>query len=108
MIYSENIHQFLYQFIEHSFKSNLKKEVINDLLVTYENDDRLDEEDIEEMCLVTARDSDNIERQSSITIKITRNINDFDVSKLDKTKKNLIVFDDCGSDRDQVIQDKFF
>ena len=108
MIYSENIHQFLYQFIEHGFKNNLKKTVIGDLLRAYEMDDRLDEEDIEEMCLVTARDPDNIETHNPITVKTTKNINDFDVSKLDKTKKNLIVFDDCGSDRDQVIQDKFF
>ncbi len=108
MIYSENIHQFLYQFLEHGFESDLKKTVIGDLLTTYENDDRLDEEDIEEMCLVTARDSDSIEKHNPITVKTTKNINDFDVSKLDKTKKNLIVFDDCGSDRDQVIQDKFF
>ena len=36
------------------------------------------------------------------------NINDFCVSKLDKTKNNLIVFDDCGSDKDQVIQNIFF
>ena len=42
MIYSENIHQFLYQFIEHGFKNNLKKTVIGDLLRAYEMDDRLD------------------------------------------------------------------
>ena len=108
MIYSENVNQFLYQFIEHGFKNKLKKDMIRNLLSTYENDDRLDEEDIEEMCLVTAGDPDNIEKQNPITVKVTKNINDFDVSKLDKSRKNLIVFDDCGSDRDQVIQDKFF
>ena len=104
MIFSKTIDQYLYQFIEHGFKNNLKKNVINNLLITYENDDRL-EEDIEEMCLYLAKDSDNIEEQNPITIKTTTNIN---VSKLDKTKKNLIVFDDCSSNRDQVIQTKFF
>ena len=69
MIYSENIHQFLYQFIEHGFKNNLKKTVISDLLRAYEMDDRLDEEDIEEMCLVTARDPDNIETHNPIAVK---------------------------------------
>ena len=82
--------------------------MINDLLTTYEKDDRLDEEDIEEMCSVTASDSDNIEKLNPITVKTTMNINDFDVSKLDKTKRNLIVFDDCGLDQDQMIQDIFF
>ena len=82
--------------------------MINNLLITYENDDRLEEEDIENMCLVSAKDPDNIEERNLITIKTTTNINDFDVSKLDKTKKNLIVFDDCSSNRDQVIQTKFF
>ena len=63
--------------------------MMGDLLRAYEMDDRLDEEDIEEMCLVTARDPDNIEKQNPIAVKTTKNINDFDVSKLDKTKKNL-------------------
>ena len=36
------------------------------------------------------------------------NINDFCVSKLDNTKKNLMVFDDFGSDKDQMIQNNFF
>ena len=62
MIYSENVNQFLYQFIEHGFKNKLKKDMICNLLSTYENNDRLDEEDIEEMCLVTAGDPDNIEK----------------------------------------------
>ena len=77
MIYSENIHQFLYQFIEHSFKNDLKKAVINDLLTTFEKDDRLDEEDIKEMCSVTASDSDNIEKLNPIIVKTITNINDF-------------------------------
>ena len=29
-------------------------------------------------------------------------------SKLDKSKKNLMVFDDCSSNKDQEIQTKFF
>ena len=40
MIYSKTINQYLYQFIEHGFKNNLKQEEINNLLTTYENDDR--------------------------------------------------------------------
>ena len=32
----------------------------------------------------------------------------FVFQKLDKTKKNLIVFDDCGSDTDQVMQNNIF
>ena len=65
LIYSENIHQYLYQFIEHGFKNNLKKEKIMDLLTTYEEDDRLDEEDVEDMCIVAARDTDAIEKKIS-------------------------------------------
>ena len=50
MIYSKTINQYLYQFIKHGFKNNFKKEWINNLLTTYANDDRL-EEDIEETIL---------------------------------------------------------
>ena len=42
MIFSKTIDQYLYQFIEHGFKNNLKKDVINNLLITYKNDDRLE------------------------------------------------------------------
>ena len=108
MIYSKTINQYLYQFIEHGFKNNLKKKVINNLLTTYESDDRLEEEDIEEMCLIAAKDSENEEKQNPITVRLSMNINDFDVSKLDKTKKNLMIFDDCSSNKDQEIQTKFF
>ena len=41
------------------------------------------------MCLIAIRDPDNIEKQNQITVKLSININDFCVSKLDKTKKNL-------------------
>ena len=90
------------------FKNNLKKEVINNLLTTFENDDRLEEEDIEEMCLIAAIDSENTENQNPINIRLSMNINDFDVTKLDKSKKNLMVFDDCSSNKDQEMQTKFF
>ena len=43
---------------------------------------------------VAMRDPDNIEKQNHIIIKLSVNINDFYVSKLDKTEMNLIVFDD--------------
>ena len=46
--------------------------------------------------------------RKKIAVITTNNINDFDVSKLDKRIKNLIVFDNCDSDKDQVIQNKFF
>ena len=115
MIFSETINQYIYQFIEHGFKNNLKKEVIHNLLSIYENNEELEEEDIEGMCLVSAKDSDNRQSQSNeqLTnneeyIKISTNINDFDVEKVDKTKKNLMVFNDCSSNKDQDVQTKFF
>ena len=58
------------------------------------------------MCLV-AKENWNTS-QSSISVKLSANINDFDVEKLDKSKKNLMVFDDCSSNKDQDIQTKFF
>ena len=60
------------------------------------------------MCLIAMRDPDDIKKQNQITIKLSMNVIDFCASKLDKAKKNLIVFDDCCSDRDQVIQNNFF
>ena len=46
----------------------------------FKKDDRLDEEDIEEMCSVIASDSDNVEKLYPITVKTMTNINDFDIS----------------------------
>ena len=39
------------------------------------------------MCVVSAKGPDNIKEQNTTTIKITIKINDFDVSKLYRTKK---------------------
>ena len=57
MIYAKLLTSIYNQFIEHGFENNLKKKVVNDLLNTgtYENDDILEKEDIEEMCLVAAK-----------------------------------------------------
>ena len=42
-------------------------------------------------------------------IKISDNIDDFQLKKLDKRKKLIVhVFDDCGKDRDQLTQEEFF
>ena len=123
MIYSQTINQHIYQFIKYGFENNLKKDIINNLLYEYESSDELVEEDIENMCLVAKKDSENISKEviaqhdfqaidqrssSAITIKLSDNINDFNVNKLDTTKKNLMVFDDCSSNKDQTIQTSFF
>ena len=58
MIYSKTINQYLCHFVKHGFKNNLKKKETNNLLTTYENNDRLEEEYIEEMCL-----TDSVEKR---------------------------------------------
>ncbi len=109
MIYSKTKNQYIYQFLEQGFKNNIKKEMINNLLAIYENDDDLQEDNIEAMINDTIqRFPDYIEKTNPITVNISDRIDDFDVTNLDKSKKNLMVFDDCSSNKDQAIQTKFF
>ena len=45
---------------------------------------------------------------TGITVQITDNPQDLDVNKIDSSKKNLVIFDDCVTDKNQKIQQDFF
>ncbi|ESP03455.1 hypothetical protein LOTGIDRAFT_171394 [Lottia gigantea] len=42
------------------------------------------------------------------TKKTMKNVNDLDLSNIDSKRKNLILFDDCVAQRNQVVQQEFF
>ena len=62
------------------------------------------------MCEETTRDFPEtvVSEKDVIKVHISDNINDFQLKKLDKKKKNLMVFDDSSEDRNQIIQIDFF
>ena len=51
---------------------------------------------------------ESVDSRSNITFFMSDNINDFTINKLDKRKKNLIIFDDCENSKDQSIIFDFF
>ena len=111
LIYSgSTTEQFLFQFLKHGFENNLRKVAIAEAAITYMNDKRLHPKDIPGICeeLAEKYPENKSNREIPITITISDNIDDFQVTKLDKNKKNLIVFDDCAGDSDQSTQIKFF
>ena len=73
----------------------------------YRND--LEEDDIEELFSKYAEQnpSDTIPNLN-ITVNITRNISELDLNKMNKKKKNLVVFDDFSEDKNQDKQIDFF
>ena len=108
MIYSKTNEQFLYRFLRYGFENNLKKEWINHLLKVFENDNNLEENDIKELCKSTAEKYPDSVNREEISVLISNDINKFEVTKLNKNKKNIMCFDDSSSDRDQSIQTSFF
>ena len=109
MFYTQTDQQHLCKFLKHGFENNLNKQAINNLCNLYEHDDDFDTDNIEGLCKTLATKYPmTIERDHPITFQISSNINDFELRSLDRTKKNLIVFDDCSSNKDQHIQTTFF
>ncbi|ESO90516.1 hypothetical protein LOTGIDRAFT_123315, partial [Lottia gigantea] len=45
---------------------------------------------------------------TDIKVFLTKNVNDLDLSNIDSNRKNLILFDDCVSQRNQAVQQEFF
>lgn len=108
LIYAKNQNQFLYQFIKHGIENKIKFSNIGILIETFFRQN-LDVDEIEELCKRYAEEYPlNVDQNMNITITISDDINVFDLNKLDKKRKNLIIFDDCSEDKNQDVQINFF
>lgn len=101
--------QIAYQFLLHGFNYNLKKVVINDLYHDYEEDDSI-EDSVETFCKNVAKyNPQAIESNRDKQVKVTLSPNFFEApGRLDKGKKNLVIFDDCVNDKNQTMQKQYY
>jgi len=105
-IFTTTPEQIYYQLLKHGFDNNLSKETIQKLHDLYENDEEIELDDIPSMCKEASRSED---QKSDITVRLTNNLNEFhDPAQLNKSKKNLVIFDDCVNNKDQTVQKTFF
>ena len=104
-IYTSTPDQSAYQFLKHGFEKGLSKEAIEHLFRVYEEDDEI-ESPISSFCEAFQNDpkfrgKDKIQvHLSSRALPMPEN--------LDKTKKNLVIFDDVVNQRDQSLQKEYY
>ena len=113
IICAKNHKQFLYQFIKHGLKNQIKFENIGFLIeayfkAKYLNDEEIDEDDIESICSTYIQKNPEAKSQRKITVTLTNNIKELDLRKLDTKKKNQTIWDDFSEDANQDIQTDFF
>ena len=113
IIYAKNQNQFLYQFIKHGLENQINFIHIGNLIEAYFkgkylNNESINDEDIEDICSTYATQNSNSKSKKLITVTLTNNIKELDLRKLDRKKKNLVIFDDCSEDANQDIQTDFF
>ena len=109
IIYTTTADQPIYQFLKYGLENNLSKPAIASLFTEYEKSDY--EEEIDSWCEEAAKHNYLVENDKNkrISIQLIDDIGNMqDPSKLDKTKKHCIVFDDCVNNRDQSIQKNYF
>lgn len=107
IIYTTTADQPIYQFLKYGFENNLSKTAIASLFEEYEKSEF--EEEISCWCEEAAKNKHLVEDKNKISIQLIDDIGNVqDPSKLDKTKKHCVVFDDCVNNRDQSIQKNYF
>ena len=105
IIFSKTIDQPEYQLLYHGFKNNLSKE---DISLIFENQDAF-HEPIPNICEEYALQKNLLNTTSMIEITFSNKFADIlPPDKLNKTKKNLIIFDDCVSKKNQEIMESYF
>ena len=103
-IYTSTPDQPAYQFLKHGFANNLSKAAISYLFDQYEEDDTIDMS-VSEFCDAFRDESKMMEREkdSKVTVHLSSKALPMPES-LDKTKKNLVIFDDTVNQKDQSLQ----
>lgn len=105
IIYTSTPEQPIYQFLKYGFLNNLKKHIIQRLFYLYDETD--EELDIEEM-VTTALDNPDSVSDENITITLTDNPNEIKSPTELRSKKNLIIFDDIVTKKDQSLPQEMF
>lgn len=106
IIFTKTAHQPIYQCLLHGFNNGLSKTAIASIFKIYEESE--DEEDVEELCTEAAKNK-SLLTDVKVTVVLTDDSSSInDPSKLDKRKKNVIIFDDCVNDGNQTVQNNYF
>ena len=105
IIFSKTIDQPEFQLLMNGFNAGLKKEDIIDIFL---NQDKFPKNmSMREICYTMAEQRQRT--TSSITVTMSNKNQDIiPCEKLNKSKKNLIVFDDCVNLKNQDIMESYF
>ena len=107
LIFTTTPEQQEYQLLYHSFLNNLSKEQIASIAI---NQDKFKGIPIPILCkkYKESLEIENLE-QDPITVKLSDKINEIPPpDKLDKTKKHLIIFDDCINNINQEVMNSYY
>ena len=103
IIFTMTPQQQEYQFLKHGYDNNLTKESIASILL---NQDKFKNIPIPQLM---KKYSELHKENGGITVKLTDKINELiPPDKLDKTKKHLIIFDDCITNSNQKNLSAYF
>jgi hypothetical protein len=110
IIYTPTKTQQEYQLLYHGFSNGLSKESLSSILM---NQHQFKGIPISQLCKKYAElhklTGGEGQRQQQITVTLTDRTDDLvPPDKLDKTKKNLIIFDDCVTSSNQNVLRSFF
>src|SRR5829696_8027932 len=103
IIFTSTKDQEEYQLLFHGFTNGLTKESIGAIIL---NQNTFKGIAIDQICKNFARLNP---QQSNIKVTLSSQLNDIThPDKLDKTKKNLIIFDDCVNNANQRVMSEYF
>ena len=106
-IYTSTPEQTYYQFLK--ALEYLSKEDVSGLFQTYEDNEEMQENmSPEEFIDFGIKENNPSKTLTDIQVLLTKNVNDLDLSNIDKKRKNLVIFDDCVAQKNQTIQQEFF
>ena len=104
-IFTSTPNQDIYQFLYHGFSNNLSKEILSSILL---NQDQFKDIPIPTIMKEMAVRCDQSSK-TNIPIILTNNVDEIiHPDKLDNSKKNLVIFDDCISLISQTIFCEYF
>ena len=106
IIFSKTISQDEYQILYYSFLNKLSKESINKI---FEEQDQFDASlSIKEICEIYSQLFPSLS-DNSITVSMYDKLDQImNPSDLDKNKKNLIIFDDCVTLKNQEVMSSYY
>lgn len=106
IIFTKTNEQYFYQFLKYGFQNNLNKSSIKYLYKEYLENEDIDLT-VEDFCFEASKNKDMLNNSKPINV-ILESKNIPYPKELDKTKKNLIIFDDCVNNKNQEIQKEYF